>query len=64
MKNITELRNKLLEMEGGKQQVNVAQMSEVLAKLSDLLYAVPTKEYIKIMRIIVANGNRRSRSSK
>lgn len=60
MKNITELRKELMKREGGKKEISVAQMSEVLSHLSDISY----EEVADISYLLWKNGKRRARLKK
>jgi hypothetical protein len=56
MKNIKELARYIAKIEGGKKQINIAQITEVLRILSDRAWVEP-----KILDLIHKNGKRRAR---
>lgn len=57
MKAIKQLAREITKREGLKKQVNIAQVSEILAVLSDLMY----EDFKgKIEWLLIENGQRRS----
>jgi hypothetical protein len=58
MKNIKELAKYIARIEGGKKQINIAQITEVLRILSDRAWVEP-----KILEMIHQNGRRRAKKN-
>lgn len=59
IKNITELKKELLRREGGKKEVNAAQMGEILSILSDMIF-----DDGSAILILHKNGKRRAKAKK
>lgn len=60
IENITELAQELCRREAGKTEVNIAQMKDVLAHLSDITF----QEGAMIYHIFFDNGKRRHKPKK
>lgn len=58
--NVTQIAREITKREGKKQQVNIAQASEVVAVLSDMLV---TEDGVAMIYALIANGKRRARRS-
>lgn len=62
---IKQLAKELCKIEGLKKEVNIAQMSEILGVISDLLYAEFKKDPIPLVRekylALLASGLKRSK---
>lgn len=47
--------NEMTRIEAGKEQINIAQMTEVMARLSDLAFKSP----VRVLALLHENGKRR-----
>jgi len=56
IKNMRNLASRVTIANKGKSRVKIGDVREILAKLSDLLYAKP-----EVLRILLNNGARRSK---
>jgi len=57
MKNITAICMEVTKREGGKKQVSIAQVREIVGIMSDLLY--PEISGAKVLQLLKRNGKRR-----
>jgi len=62
IKNMNDLAQEITRREGGKKNLSIAQVKEVLAHLSDVIYeddTRPREGFVGVSTIVFLNGERR-----
>lgn len=57
---IAKLAKELCKREGLKKQIDIAQMTELLGHVSDILYAEPLLNKMDILMMFYKNGKKRA----